>query len=51
VTFRLLPATRRGRLILIALLALIVAVAAWWLLRKPAAPAVATTPVSRGDIE
>lgn len=51
MTFRLLPATRRGRLILIALLALIVAVAAWWLLRKPAAPAVATTPVSRGDIE
>ena len=51
MTFRLLPATRRGRLILIALLALIVAVAAWWLLRKPAAPAVATTPVSRGGIE
>lgn len=51
MTFRLLPATRRGRLILIALLALILAVAAWWLLRKPAAPAVATTPVSRGDIE
>ena len=51
MTFRLLPATRRGRLILIALLALAVAAAAWWLLRKPAAPAVATTPVSRGDIE
>lgn len=51
MTSRLLPATRRGRLILIALLALIVAAAAWWLLRKPAAPAVATAPVSRGDIE
>ena len=36
---------------LIALLALIVAATAWWLLRKPAAPAVATSPVSRGDIE
>ena len=51
MTFRLLPATRRSRLILIALLALIVAATAWWLLRKPAAPAVATSPVSRGDIE
>ena len=36
---------------LIALLALIVAATAWWLLRKHAAPAVATSPVSRGDIE
>jgi len=36
---------------LIALLVLIAAVSAWWLLRKPAAPALATTPVSRGDIE
>ncbi|WP_414604896.1 efflux RND transporter periplasmic adaptor subunit [Stenotrophomonas sp. AR029] len=51
MTFRLLPATRRSRLMLIALLALIVAATAWWLLRKPAAPAVATSPVSRGDIE
>ena len=51
MTFRLLPATHRGRLMLIALLALIVAATAWWLLRKPAAPAVATSPVSRGDIE
>ncbi|UID77859.1 biotin/lipoyl-binding protein [Stenotrophomonas maltophilia] len=51
MTFRLLPATRRGRLILVALLALAVVAAAWWLLRKPAVPAVATAPVSRGDIE
>jgi len=36
---------------LIALIVLIAAVSAWWLLRKPAAPALATTPVSRGDIE
>ncbi len=45
----LLPATRRGRLILVALLALAVVAAAWWLLRNR--PAVATAPVSRGDIE
>ncbi|MGE6333939.1 efflux RND transporter periplasmic adaptor subunit [Stenotrophomonas sp. NPDC077659] len=48
---RLLPASRRGRLILIVLLVVIAAALAWWLLRKPAAPALATSPVSRGDIE
>lgn len=51
MTFRLLPATRRSRLILLALPTLVVAAAAWWWLRKPEAPALATTPVSRGDIE
>jgi len=51
VISRLLPATRRGRLIVIVLLVVIAAACAWWLLRKPAAPALATSPVSRGDIE
>ncbi|MCF7749874.1 efflux RND transporter periplasmic adaptor subunit [Bacillus subtilis subsp. subtilis] len=46
-----LPTTRRGRvLLLIVVLAAVAAIVAWPL-RKPAAPALATTPVSRGDIE
>lgn len=46
-----LPRTRRARLLLLlVVLALIAAIVAW-MLRKPAAPALATSPVSRGDIE
>lgn len=46
-----LPTTRRGRvLLLISVIAVVGAIVAWTL-RKPAAPALATTPVSRGDIE
>ena len=46
-----LPTTRRGRvLLLITVIAVLGAIVAWSL-RKPAAPALATTPVSRGDIE
>src|SRR5690349_2422996 len=36
---------------LIALIVLIAAVSAWWLLRKPGAPTLATSPVTRGDLE
>ncbi|MEG2805705.1 efflux RND transporter periplasmic adaptor subunit [Stenotrophomonas sp.] len=46
-----LPTTRRGRLLLsIIVLAVLAAIVAWTL-RKPAAPTLATTAVSRGDIE
>jgi macrolide-specific efflux system membrane fusion protein len=46
-----LPITRRGRvLLLIAVVVVLVAIVAWYL-RKPAAPTLATTPVGRGDIE
>ncbi len=45
-----LPTTRRGRaLLLIAVFVVLAAIVAWSL-RKPAAPALATSPVSRGDI-
>lgn len=45
-----LPTTRRGRaLLLIAVLVVLAAIVAWSL-RKPAAPALATSPVRRGDI-
>lgn len=48
---RLLPRTRRGRLLLTAVLAALLAVAIGWALRTPAPPALATSPVTRGDIE
>ena len=48
----LLPKTRRGRLLLSIAVLLLIAVATWWLLlRKAPAPALATSPVSRGSIE
>ncbi|WMJ68529.1 efflux RND transporter periplasmic adaptor subunit [Stenotrophomonas sp. 24(2023)] len=51
MTTRLLPTTRRGRLLLsLALLVLVAALVAW-LLRTPPPPALATTPTTRGDIE
>ncbi|MGY8565031.1 efflux RND transporter periplasmic adaptor subunit [Stenotrophomonas rhizophila] len=46
-----LPTTRRGRvLLLIAALVVVVAIVAWTL-RKPSAPTLATSPVTRGDLE
>ena len=47
----LLPRTRRGRFLLLAAVLALVAVGIWLALRKPPAPALATSPVSRGDIE
>ncbi len=46
-----LPVTRRGRVLLvIALLVLVCGIVAWTL-RKPGAPTLATSPVTRGDLE
>ena len=48
----LLPKTRRGRLLLSIVVLVVLAAGIWWLfLRKPAAPALATSPVTRGNIE
>ncbi len=46
-----LPITRRGRLLLSIIVLVAVAAIVAWYLRKPAAPALATTAVTRGDIE
>lgn len=46
-----LPTTRRGRLLLSIIALVAVAAIVAWYLRKPAAPALATTAVTRGDIE
>lgn len=48
----LLPKTRRGRLLLSFVVLFVLAAGTGWLfLRKPPAPALATSPVTRGDIE
>jgi macrolide-specific efflux system membrane fusion protein len=46
-----LPKTRRGRIILALVAAVVIAGIAAWTLRKPDAPTLATSPVTRGDIE
>lgn len=51
VKFRLLPRTRRGRFLLLAVALVLIALGIGSALRKPAAPALATTPVTRGDIQ
>lgn len=48
---RLLPRTRRGRVLLLLAALVLVAAGCWFALRKPAAPALATAPVGRGDIQ
>ncbi|MFT4198823.1 MAG: efflux RND transporter periplasmic adaptor subunit [Pseudoxanthomonas sp.] len=48
---KLLPSTRRGRIVLAAAIALIAIAALVVWLRRPQPPAVATSPVGRGDIE
>ncbi|MCC7634913.1 efflux RND transporter periplasmic adaptor subunit [Stenotrophomonas rhizophila] len=45
-----LPTTRRGRVLLLIAVLMVLAAIVAWSLRKPAAPALATSPVSRGDI-
>lgn len=46
-----MPRTRRGRILLAAAIVLLIAGIAAWTLRKPAAPPLATSPVTRGDLE
>ncbi|MGB3392378.1 MAG: efflux RND transporter periplasmic adaptor subunit [Stenotrophomonas sp.] len=46
-----MPKTRRNRLLLAAALLVLVAAAIAWSLRKPAAPSLATSPVTRGNLE
>ncbi len=46
-----LPRTRRARLLLLLVAIILIVAIVAWMLRKPAAPALATSPVSRGDIE
>jgi len=46
-----LPRTRRARLLLLLVVVILIAAIVAWMLRKPAAPTLATSPVSRGDIE
>ncbi|MBD9537069.1 efflux RND transporter periplasmic adaptor subunit [Stenotrophomonas sp. STM01] len=48
---KLLPSSRRNRLLLAAAIIVLAGAAAAWALRKPAAPSVATSPVTRGDLE
>ncbi len=47
----LLPKTRRNRILLAAAIAVLAAGAFYWSQRKPAAPSLATSPVTRGDME
>lgn len=46
-----LPLTRRGRVLLLIALAVLVCGIVAWSLRKPGAPALATSPVTRSDLE
>lgn len=46
-----LPTTRRGRVLLVIALAVLVGGIVAWSLRKPGAPTLATSPVTRGDLE
>ncbi|WP_312916034.1 efflux RND transporter periplasmic adaptor subunit [Stenotrophomonas sp.] len=51
MTVKLLPSSRRNRLLLAAAIVVLIAGGAYWATRKPAAPSLATSPVSRGDLE
>ncbi|SEM37715.1 membrane fusion protein, macrolide-specific efflux system [Pseudoxanthomonas sp. GM95] len=48
---KLIPRTRRGRLLAGALLLIVMALVGWWLLKPPPMPTLATSPVTKGDIE
>jgi len=48
---KLLPSSRRNRLLLAAAIIVLAGAAAAWVLRKPAAPSLATSSVTRGDLE
>lgn len=48
---KLLPSSRRNRILLVAAIVVLITGATTWALRKPAAPSLATSPVTRGDLE
>ncbi|MCD9086430.1 efflux RND transporter periplasmic adaptor subunit [Stenotrophomonas sp. SY1] len=48
---KLLPSSRRNRILLATAIAVLIAAGAAWAMRKPAAPSMATSPVTRGDLE
>ncbi len=51
ITVKLLPSSRRNRLLLAAAIVVLIAGGVFWATRKPATPSMATSPVSRGDLE
>lgn len=51
ITVKLLPTSRRNRLLLAAAIVALIAGGVFWATRKPATPSMATSPVSRGDLE
>ncbi|WP_312370180.1 efflux RND transporter periplasmic adaptor subunit [Stenotrophomonas sp.] len=51
MTVKLLPTSRRNRLLLAAAIVALIAGGVFWATRKPATPSMATSPVSRGDLE
>ncbi len=51
ITVKLLPISRRNRLLLAAAIVALIAGGVFWATRKPATPSMATSPVSRGDLE
>ncbi|KRG67512.1 hemolysin secretion protein D [Stenotrophomonas terrae] len=46
-----MPSSRRNRILLAVAFVALIAGGAFWATRKPAAPSMATSPVSRGDLE
>lgn len=48
---KLLPSSRRNRILLAAAIVALTAGGVFWATRKPATPSMATSPVSRGDLE
>lgn len=51
ITVKLLPSSRRNRILLATAVVVLITAGAAWAMRKPAAPSLATSPVSRGDLE
>lgn len=48
---KLLPSSRRNRILIAAAIVALIAGGVFWATRKPATPSMATSPVSRGDLE
>jgi macrolide-specific efflux system membrane fusion protein len=51
ITVKLLPSSRRNRILLATAIVALIAGGVFWATRKPATPSMATSPVSRGDLE
>ena len=51
IIVKLLPSSRRNRLLLAGAAVILIAAGTAWALRKPAAPSLATSPVTRGNLE